>query len=99
MAEGSSGIPICSCALKDISHALTPISPIPPPDRLCVHDSPVHRELGNQRHVVLHGHVLILQEVEVHTVHRDPLPPEVVALVVFVKVLQRCLQLEEPRTE
>ena len=72
-----------------------------PPRRVCVRDSPVHGELGHQRDVVLRGRVLVLQEVEVHSVHGDPLPPEVVALVVFVEVLQRRLQLEEkkPRTE
>ena len=72
-----------------------------PPWRVCVHDSPVHRELGDQCHVVLRGCVLVLQEVEVHAMHGDSLPPEVVALVVFVEILQGRLQLEEqkPKTE
>lgn len=73
------------CALKTCSCALVPAGGA----------VPVHGQLGHQRHVVLLARrlVLILQEVEVQPVDCQPFPPEVVALVVLIQLLQRLLQL------
>ena len=58
---------------------------------------PVHGQLRHQRDVALYGRVLVLQEVQVHSVNRESLPAEVVALVVLVELLQSCLQLQTHR--
>lgn len=56
---------------------------------------PVHGQLSHQSDVsvVLAGRVLVLQEVQVHSVNRESLPTEVVALIVLVELLQSRLQL------
>lgn len=56
---------------------------------------PVHGELSHQCDVcsVLSGCVVVLQEVEVNAVNREPLPTEIIALIVFIQLLQSRLQL------
>lgn len=58
---------------------------------------PVHGQLSHQSDVsaVLAGRVLVLQEVQVHSVNRESLPTEVVALIVLVELLQSRLQLRK----
>ena len=57
---------------------------------------PVHGELGHQCDVcvVLGGRVLVLQEVQMHSMYCQTLSPEVVTLIVLVELLQSRLQLK-----